>query len=175
MQVRVIPVFAVGLLLVAALAGAQPAASFEDLPLHLNLDDQIRVVSEDGRTIRGTLVALSPDALDVRADGNVHRFTPETTREVGVRGDSLANGAIIGLGAGAAYGGAFAYGFSDHPRASDVAQGALVFGAIGTALGVGVDALIRGHRVVYRRRAVAHVVPLMGPRGRHGAAVNIGW
>jgi hypothetical protein len=82
---------------------------------------------------------------------------------------------LIGLGAGAAFGVAAAHGFSDNPRASDAAQGALIFGAIGAGIGVGIDALVRGPRVVYRRPGLARVLPAVGSQGRYGALVHMRW
>lgn len=176
MQVRLaVPTFPLALLLAATVAGAQPATTFGELPLRLNTDDSVRVIGADGATTRGTIVGISPATLEVRVNGDIRTFTPDSVREVAVRGDSLRNGTLIGLGAGAAYGVAFARAFSDHPRPGEAVTGALIFGGIGAGIGVGIDALIRGHRVVYRRPGLARVLPVVGPQGRFGAVVHMRW
>src|SRR4051812_39493348 len=56
--------------------------------------------------------------------------------------DSLLNGAVIGLAAGAALGIAFVYATRDSDLdAGAYAYGALIFGGIGAGTGLGVDAL----------------------------------
>jgi len=57
--------------------------------------------------------------------------------------DSLLNGALIGAAAGAGAGVAFTHAVRDSDLVfSQYAYGALVFGALGAGIGVGVDALL---------------------------------
>lgn len=57
--------------------------------------------------------------------------------------DGLLNGTIIGAAAGAGAGMAFTYAVRDSElTASQYAQGALIFGAIGAGAGLGLDALL---------------------------------
>jgi hypothetical protein len=57
--------------------------------------------------------------------------------------DSIANGALIGAGLGAAAGLAFTHVVRDSDLTfGQYAYGAVVFGAIGAAAGVGLDALL---------------------------------
>jgi hypothetical protein len=51
-----------------------------------------------------------------------------------------------------------------------------VFGGLGTAVGVGIDALIHRDREIYRRGggALATVGPVLG-RGLRGAVVSVTW
>ncbi len=56
--------------------------------------------------------------------------------------DSLLNGTAIGFAAGAAFGIAYAHGVRDSDLdAGSYAYGALIFGGIGAAVGLGIDAL----------------------------------
>ena len=56
--------------------------------------------------------------------------------------DGLLNGAVIGAAAGAGAGVAFTYAVRDSDLVfSQYARGALIFGAIGAGVGLGVDAL----------------------------------
>ena len=57
--------------------------------------------------------------------------------------DSLVNGAVIGAAAGAGFGVFFAHAVRDSDLTfGQYAYGAVVFGAIGAGIGLGVDALI---------------------------------
>ena len=91
---------------------------------------------------------------------------------------------MIGLGAGVAFGllgstvgtddcdGYYGY----YCGTGWVIGSAVVFGAIGVGVGVGVDALIRRDRVIYRRdgRRQTRVAPVLGA-GVAGAMVSMTW
>ena len=68
-----------------------------------------------------------------------------SSREAAAQGrDTLANGAIVGGVAGAAAGVAFTYAVRDSDLVfSQYARSALIFGAIGAGIGLGVDALLQ--------------------------------
>ncbi len=77
--------------------------------------------------------------------------------------DSLLNGAVIGGVVGAGIGVAFTHAVRDSDLVfSQYARGALVFGAIGAAVGLGVDALLNraspGPAVTPRRVSIAPTV-----------------
>ena len=56
--------------------------------------------------------------------------------------DSLMNGTVIGLAAGAAFGIAYVHAVRDSDLdAGAYASGALIFGGLGAAMGLGIDAL----------------------------------
>jgi hypothetical protein len=85
------------------------------------------------------------------------------------RPDSLANGALIGLGVGASVGWALAC-IGDPADAECVALGSLFFGGIGAGIGVGIDALIPAKkRTVYQvatssSAARLTIAPVITPR-----------
>ena len=62
------------------------------------------------------------------------------------------------------------------PTAGGYVAAALVGAGLGTAIGVGVDALIHRQREIYHRAGVAHatVAPALG-RGVRGAVVTLTW
>ena len=66
--------------------------------------------------------------------------------------DSLLNGTVIGLAAGAALGIAYVHAVRDSDlHAGDYAYSALIFGGLGAAAGLGIDALLdRNSSVVVR-------------------------
>ncbi len=66
--------------------------------------------------------------------------------------DSLLNGTVIGLAAGAAFGIAYVHAVRDSDLdAGDYSYSALIFGGLGAAAGLGIDALLdRNSSVVVR-------------------------
>jgi hypothetical protein len=144
----------------------------------------VEVIDDEGREITGKVSLVSQAALHLVRDGTATEIAFARITQIARPTDSLANGALIGLAAGAAFGvlGAtvgtddcddyFAPCF-EGPRY--VIGSALIFGGIGAGIGVGIDALIRRNRVVYRRDGpTAHVVPVVG-RGAKAVVVSLRW
>jgi hypothetical protein len=100
-----------GCLATAPAASAQPAAaSFEALAGRLQIGQQVWVTDGTGREHRGRLEQLSSDGLVLRANG-AETFAAADVRRVRTRNhDSVKNGALIGLGIGAAVGTAWCIG-----------------------------------------------------------------
>ncbi len=142
----------------------------------------------DGSKITGTFVQVSGDLIEVRPRT---RF-PVPSRQVPFsevkmirqgRSDSLINGALWGLVAGA--GGALvvvgAYTCSGchwDPPWFPLAMAGL-YGGIGAGVGIGIDALLRsGERVIYSKPAAStptvRVTPLLG-RERKGVFLSVGF
>lgn len=97
------------------------------------------------------------------------------------RGDSLDNGALIGLATPAgvamiAVGISAARSHSGDAEAGWVALGTLLYGGIGAGIGVGVDALIARQRVIFERPGLSTVTfrwaPMLARRGG-GAALTL--
>ncbi|MGE0461475.1 MAG: hypothetical protein AB7Q16_08915 [Vicinamibacterales bacterium] len=143
--------------------------SFARLPDHLNVGDTVTVESADGAEVRGRVIRMVPDAIVVTGPSAERMVDASGVLRISACCDSLQNGTLIGLGIGAVFGALFAAGFSDNGAGGDTATGALIFGGIGAGLGVGLDALSRSDRLVYR-------APAALPRARvgpSGAAVGI--
>lgn len=151
----------VGLLLaavVAAPASAQtqaqtqppaeaPMIKTEGLPTVFLTDRQ-------GAEHRGRLIRVEPAEVVLLGPSGERTFKREEIAVIETQGDSLKNGALIGAAVGA-LGGLFASGFADCPDAEDSCAGSRVaFFAVSTgiytAIGVGIDALIQGRKVLYR-------------------------
>jgi hypothetical protein len=179
-------------------AGQAPGATAQAAPPPNDTDrirqrvkegQQVRITDDKGQEWRGRISALAADGLTVvtrdrqRTDiayGSILRIDrPE---------DSLANGALIGLGAGAALGfasviaeenaecepgGFFSCG---DPTAAAYVVIPAILGGLVAAVGVGVDALIRRDPTLYRRAGGARltVVPVLGP-GTRGVAAALRW
>jgi hypothetical protein len=152
---------------------AQPAPPDVDLSNVLNVGDAVRVEDAAGQTWKGTVTRLAATELEMAVDGTRTMVRTADLREVAVAGDSLVNGTLIGFGAGGALGLAMG-SFSGEYRAEDAVAGLLIFGGVGAGLGLGVDALIRGERVVYRRAPTAQLLPFL-TRGGYALAARIRW
>ena len=158
-------------------AGAQTAASFEQLALLVDSGDRITVTDSAGHERTGRVVDLSPSALGLVIDGVRRDFREAQVHTISQRRpDSLKNGAWFGFAVGAAIG---ATAFM--PR-YDITGGyaAMVLGlyaAAGTGIGVGLDALVRSRQVIYRSTGTARrvtVAPLLAG-DRRGLAVALGF
>ena len=161
----------------AGAAGAQPAASLEELRPLADAASTVIVIDARGHEVRGTIADASPSQLLVRVGRTMHRFSAEDIRTVRVRkDDSLADGAWIGALVG---GGSVAFNFLDNECHDDPACYAAVgwCAAIGAFAGLGIDALVRDEAVVYsagapRASQAIRVAPLAG-RGRKGVRLTI--
>ena len=164
-----------------AAAAQEPVRSFDQLNTRLKPGDTVWVTDAQGREIKVRITSFAPDAIGVEANGAQVMRADEVRAVEHRRPDSLANGALIGLGVGFATGAALAWsGCSD----ADCTWGeatlvALMIAGIGTGIGVGVDALIPGRRqLVYRAsgtpgssQARLSIAPVITPRAK-GVAVS---
>jgi hypothetical protein len=143
-----------GLLLLPAAANAQVIAqSLEELRLKVKAGDIIYVKDETGREQRAQIVELTPSVLSVSVAGDTREFTDRSVLRIRQRkSDSLWTGGIIGAGVGAALG-VLAASFSEecsHSNTSASCAGpVLSLTAVGLGVGVGIDAMIQGRKVIY--------------------------
>lgn len=158
----------------AASVAAQPLSAFSDLQLKVKTGDTVTVRDTGGRTVRGRVNALTPSALTIDTSSGQERFTAANLRELAVAGDSVRNGALIGLCAGGALGAVSGGSFSGEFRGADAAQGAVFFGAIGAGLGALADKLIHGTTLVYKATPGVAVAPII-TRGGFRMAARIAW
>jgi hypothetical protein len=160
----------------------------ENIRTRVKDGQRVSITDESGQVFNGTIGAITADGLSIQADGKSADVRFDRIVRIDRPNDGLANGALIGLGTGAAIGLA-ALAAEDHrdcdPMAfydcSDPAAGGYVavtlLGAgLGTAIGVGVDALIHHKREIYRRGDGTHVTaaPAFG-HGVRGAVVSVTW
>lgn len=163
-------------------AAQEPVKSFDQLSTRLKPGDTIWVTDAQGREMKGKIQSLSPGALTLDANG------PRTfaARDVSIirdrQRDSLKNGTLIGLGIGGGLAAAWCIGAiaaDEHPGV-ECPEGFIVFGGLGTLLGLGIDALIPGKKsVAYRAPGAAGApgharlssVPFVTPRTK-GVALS---
>lgn len=151
-----------GLFGLAASLSAQPATTFQELSLRLNVGDQVTVEDTAGLVVKGRVTRLTPGELVVTSIAGAERaFAAVAVRRVERRGDSLGNGMRRGAILGAVLGGALSSVFSGEFRAGDLFQGAAIFGASGLGLGLALDAANVGTTTVYS-------APMDTQASRHG-------
>ena len=171
--------FALFVLLLPWPARAQAVAqNFDELRLKIKAGDAIYVMDETGRERRGHVLDLSPSALRMSFDGQPGELTESATLRIRQRRpDPLWTGALIGGVAGAGLG-VLSATFSEecsHNAGSGACVGPVLSATgICAAIGVGIDAMIQGRKVIYERPAgrSVHLSPMASP-GRAGIRVVI--
>lgn len=174
-------------LVLAACLAATPVLAQSEQPCPgdvLKEGQSVEVIDDQGREIKGKVGAMSLVTVRLVRDGMTTEIPLDRIMQISRPPDSLANGALIGLAGGAAFGilGS-TVGTSDcdyygpcYGGAGFVIGSALIFGGIGAGVGVGVDALIRRDRVMYRRDTgvQTRLAPVVAP-GVKGAMVAMRW
>ena len=97
--------------------------------------------------------------------GALRQFQQSDVNTIEKRGsDSLKNGALIGMAIGGRFAalGMAASGVSSEDAGLFVV-GALIYSGIGAGIGVGVDALVEGRRVIYASSTSARTKLTMAP------------
>ena len=170
----------ISLLLAFALAAAQePVRDFSQLNTRLRPGDTIWVTNAEGREVKGTILSLAADELTLEGRTGRSFGAPDVATITVRRADSLRNGALIGLGIGS---GLVLVGCLANAESGDAGWcvlGAAIYGGIGAGIGVGIDALIPGKKLVAYRApgspgpapARLSIAPVVTPRAK-GVAVS---
>jgi hypothetical protein len=160
-------------------AAQEPVRDFSQLNTQLRPGDTVWVTDAQGREVKGRILSLSHDALALEG-GSARSFGAPDVATISLRRhDSLGNGALIGLGVG---GGLTLVACLVSVESSDAGwcvAAAAVYGGIGAGIGVGIDALIPGKKILAYRapapggpaRARLSIAPLVSPRAK-GVAVS---
>jgi hypothetical protein len=156
-------------------AAQEPASDLNQLRVLVRVGDSLVVTDTAGQRAQGRVVQLDASTL-VLDQGNQaqRRFDgPSTIAVIEKRGgDSLKNGALLGLiiGGGVGIWGGIAEGnWNQENPGYSVAGPArlaltygLVIGGLGAAIGTGIDAMIRGRHVIFSKTTVS-----LSPRFDH--------
>ena len=166
----------------APCAAQKPVTSFDQLDTRLKPGDTVWITDAQGREVKGNIQALAPEAITLKGDGPTTFVAGDVRLISERRRDSLANGALIGLAVGGVGTGLACLAGTEGPDQDWCLVAALAYGGIGAAIGVGIDALIPGKKLVaYRapgtpgssesRHARFSIAPVITPRAK-GAAVS---
>lgn len=144
------------LLTIAAGCSARPPArSLTDLQQRIRLGHTLYVIDAAGTETRGKLTAFTPSGLTLDVSGASRTFDEPQIRQVQRYGDSLWNGALIGLAIGAPgalLGDPEYRPCPDNPQhqcaQSAAVQRVLSIGIM-TGIGAGIDALMRSRLQVF--------------------------
>ena len=172
------------LLLLPTFAGAQePVKSFDQLNTRLRVGDTIWVTDAQGREITGKIRDLSATSLLLDAGGTPQDLQAARVATIQLQPkDSLKNGVLWGALAGFV-GGALSCLLNPQCGGDDEIAAAVSLGlagvgaAAGAGIGAGLDATIKGPRLVIYRGAGTHsaarfsLAPLITPRHK-GVAVS---
>jgi len=156
------------------------ASSFDQLRVLVKVGDTLTITDRGGQETRGRLVRLVGTSLELDADGTPQVWSQDRITSIRQRhSDSLANGAKIGFGIGAGLGALAGFAIAGELDAPGAIPGIiLIYGAMGAGMGVGVDGLMSGNRVVFSRpnspSARLSAAPIVGP-GRRGVRLTVGW
>lgn len=142
-------------LVAAPASGQESATSFTELRLLVRPGERVTVVDTTGREATGRISELLPSSITLLVDRQPRAWQEDQVSLIRQRRrDSLGNGALWGLAIGAGL--ATALVIAEPPNEDDVGWALLaigVYGAMGTGVGVGVDALITRRQVIYERPA----------------------
>ena len=170
--------FAVAALLLLTSGPATAQESFAALQGELRPGDNVYLTDRSGAELHGNVAAVGPSSLKLTLDGIEREWAETDVREVRKRGDSVKNGAIIGLIAGGVMGGIGGSLVSTlfvNEGASGTAPFLTVLAlgmAGGAGIGAAIDGLIPGRTVVYRQPRGLTITPVVAPGTR---AVQVGF
>ena len=165
------------IVLIAGSAKAQGVSdSFDALQGRVNSGARVVVKDQTGRETEGVLTALTASGISLTVGNDQRQWRAAEVSELRRRGDSVKNGALIGigigLGAGVAGGmamGAWMSNEGGNAGGAFIAMSALGAG-IGAAAGAGFDGLRQGQTVLFRRassgRGSVSLAPLVTPTVR---------
>jgi hypothetical protein len=153
------------------------AKTLDELRLITRPGDTVTVVDNGGVEVSGRITTLSPASLVLQVNGASREWKDAEIRTIRQRrGDSLGNGAWWGLGIGAGLAGlAVAATGVEDGEAGYAALAVAVYGGLGAAVGVGIDALITRKYVIFERPGTSarwRLEPVVSPRAQ-GARLSL--
>ncbi len=151
---------ALALIFVSSPTWAQTNA--ESIRTRVKDGQHVSITEDQGQEFKGRIGTLAADGVRMLVDGKSVDVAYDRIVRIDHANDGLANGALIGFGVGAALGLAAIATASacdpavigcSEPDAGGYVAVTLLMGGLGTAVGVGIDALIHRDREIYRRGA----------------------
>jgi len=177
MSARTIPRAAAATLMLAFTLSMATVA--EAQILKVKEGDTVSMTDVVGRHAEGVVRGVGPSALTVLVAGREEQWTLADTREIWRRGDSLRNGVLIGMlaGAGAGLLGGYALGSLYENETGSGSEAFLSMFALGLggggALGAAFDAMHKGRTLVHRQSTPAVFVLPKVSRDVRGVQVAV--
>ena len=161
LSTRAAAILALALLALPALAAAQePVRDFAQLNTRLRPGDTIWVTDAQGREVKGRILSLGAEELTLEGRGDRAFRAPDVTAITVRRSDSLGNGALIGLAVGGLGTGLACLATAEGQDKEWCVLVSAVYAGIGSAIGVGIDAMMPGKKLVaYRAPASTGSAP----------------
>lgn len=156
----------------SATATGVQASLLEDVALRVNLDDQLWIEDESGRSATGRLLRLTADEITIHTGVGDTRFTRETVRQIALRHRPIRAAVLVGAGAGAVMG---AVAACTGPTREECADAPILGGAIGAGLGLAAGALVRRTTIVYPETETLTLVSPLIARDTFGVQVSRYW
>jgi len=131
------------------------ARSFEQLVVLVRPGDTVSVIDTMGTEVSGRLERVSAGSLELLTDDGPREWLEGDVRTIRQRGgDSRMNGALMGLGVGAAFGVVLVARACSFFRCKGAflplgAVGVGIWSGMGAAVGTGIDGLITTRHVIY--------------------------
>jgi len=118
----------------------------------------VTVKLDSGERFKASYVGFTDEAILLKRDRGEELEVPKVavgkiTSQSRDRNDGLRNGAIIGALAGGAVGLIVPQFTEGDNNPGNVALSTALFAAMGMGVGVGVDAIVKGHEVLYQARS----------------------
>ena len=156
---------------------AGPVPSLTNLWTRTTSGNVVYVTDLRGGQVTGVFQYASAQSITLFVDGQLREIAEADIRQLARQGDSVWNGAGIGMAVGGVLG-AVSGGCTQSQRqgcGSGVRVGAgIVSAAFYGLVGAGVDALVKGRTTVFVRKSGTdvHIAPLLAPH-RAGVAVAV--
>lgn len=171
-------VIASGVIASSGCAQHRVANSFAELQPRLKVGQTLYLTVAGGEVRKGTLDAFSAEGAQVRIAGATTQFSERDTVQIAVP-EPLWQGAVIGAASGAALGASAQLVGQAHECffgsagacGSRTPVAGLVMGAgLGTAIGIGIDALVWKRTTVFTAAGAAHRRIVVSPTARRRSA-----
>ena len=115
----------------------------------------ITVKLDSGERFKASYVGFTDEAIILKRDSGEELEVPKAavvkvTSQSRDSNDGLRNGALIGAAVGGGFGLTLGLYYADRDEYGYVALVTALYAAIGMGVGVGVDAIVKGHEVLYQ-------------------------
>lgn len=158
MHPRAFIVTTLTLLIPVQAAAQQPATTPDQLSVLLRPGETVWVTDGSGHEVKGRLLTLAGDALQVEISGLPQSIEFATVQRVQHRhADSLLNGTLIGAAVGGGLVGLFWAAWCSDAECDDddeyIGGSVAIYSAVGAGIGALCDVMIKGKRTVYEAPA----------------------